>query len=185
MPFVIQHDTNSQDGIQIVKEEFNKSYNLAIKNESSKLKSVLIALPSKRFKGAKIEVSGSDSCKLDENNSKYSKMISSAIEYILVVTILPSKQVDIHISPQPQGFIINKSIASQGAQKLKVSTGESIKVVSLLSPTLESAELMLEKVDKSWDCVVDTVAGSINQSTNYVRRGAFKMVNLAKIILFH
>jgi hypothetical protein len=187
LPFVIQLNTN-EEGIKIVKEEFNKSYNLAIKNQSSNSSSVLVALPSKRFLGAKIEISGHDSCKLEKNDSKYSQLISSAIDYILVVAISPSKDVTIDISPESQGFIINGSIVSQGTQRpsrINVFPGDSPQAISLLSPTLKSAEKILEKVDESWDRAVDTVAGSINQSHALARQGASKLLSFAKIIFFH
>lgn len=188
LPFIIHK--NDDSGIRILKEEFNsnKSYNLTIRNELPKSGSFLIALPSKRFQGAKIQISGHDSYKLDKNDSNYSQWISSASGYVLSVTSLPSQEVTIEISPGSQGFIINGSIASQGIRKpdlTKLSGVQNTQIISILSPTLESAEKILERVDESWDNAVDRVAGSINHSRSLARKGASKIVTLAKLILFH
>ena len=188
VPFIIQKNDNSASGIKILKEEFNSmnSYNLVIKNQLSTTNSFVIAFPSKRFKGASIKISGHDLCKLDKNDSKYSKWISSSIEYVLVVTSLPSQQVNIDISPSSQGFIINGSIVSLDIQKPDLETGsQHYQIASRLSPTLKNAEKILEKVDESWDNAVCKVASSINHSRSIAKKVASKIVILAKLILFH
>ena len=135
-----------------------------------------------------MHISGHDSCKVVKNNPSYSKWISSATEYVVVVTFKALKQVEIEVSPSYQGFTINGTSVSQGNEKShlsKLSTAQNPEIVSIISPTLESAGKILQKVDSSWDTAVDKVANSINVSRNYARNNASRLITLAKIVLFH
>ena len=143
-------------------------------------------MPCKRFKGAKIQISGHQSCQIVKRTSKYSKWISSPDDIVLLMTFL--SEVRVEITPVSKGFTINGAIASQVVKKFKLTKlkpSNSPEIVSLVSPSLKSAEKILVKVDESWESAVDKVADSINYSHSFARRNTSRLVNLAKMIFFN